>query len=752
MAIVAQFSKLLDSCQEMAFSHLRPLLDRMFENADVALLDFAEKAENNMAQSLFFEAMNEVRKKRGAIEQHFRAAVKRSFSEFPVRPNDQQQAPGPETSLDNLSLVESDELETFVATQNAAGKLASRIMDRIFALKQRLAVVNGGNAVEENQIPGGPAWLGAAFQQAVEQLELENKVRLVFIALFDKYVLSQVDGLFDEYNKRLIQADILPNLRYEVRKQAGGIEIIEKHLSDAEVDNEPDSAADTAADAGQSSSELGDELFGRICELMSGRRARGTASATAGNRPGNVSPIHGGVAGASTGSGGIGGHGSGAAASLVKQISTLQTNVQNSSMSNGDFIENIEVDEHLIERLQTTLADEREKIFGGVDRRKLSNAETDVIELVGMMFEYMLKEDSLPNVVKALLSRLHTPLLKVAVVDRDFFTNNSHPARKLINDMTAAGIRWVDEGQADRGIFPKMKDLVDKVLMDFKEDIGIFDGILAAFTKATDELEQRASRVEQRTNEAANGQEKLQAARARAQKEIRALCQGKPVAEAARNFLQRIWADKMTFTLLRSEHGEETEDWQQATSFAKRIVASVLPARDESDCKTRQQALEGLQQELRSQTNTMQQADKEKLLHTLFELQAKLVSGANIEAIVATVPPTVEEAEEDAGDSATLLSAEQEDMLDELKTVPFGTWFEFQKPGKPKKRAKLSWRSTVTEKFMFVDQMGIKAAVVSMHELADCMLKGTVRIAEAEKKPFVDRALNAIHRMLDHAA
>ena len=69
-------------------------------------------------------------------------------------------------------------------------------MDRIFALKQRLAVLNGGNAIEENQIPGGPAWLTASFQHAVEQLELENKVRLVFIALFEKYVLNQADALF----------------------------------------------------------------------------------------------------------------------------------------------------------------------------------------------------------------------------------------------------------------------------------------------------------------------------------------------------------------------------------------------------------------------------------------------------------------------------------------------------------------------------------------------------------------------------
>jgi hypothetical protein len=758
MAIAAQFRKLLESCQEMELSHLRPLVDRMFENADVALLDFAEKAESNTAQSVFFEAMAEARKKRKAIEQHFYAELKRSFNEFPVRSNSGKPSTAEEPGLGSLSLVETDAVETFVATQNAAGKLASRIMDRIFALKQRLSVVNSGDAIEENQIPGGPAWLGAAFQQAVEQLDLEHKIRLVFIALFEKYVLNRVDSLFDEYNKRLIQAGILPNLRYEVRKQAGGVEIIEKHVGQEEADSSDDDAYGNEQDPDQTPSQLGDELFGRICELMSGRRGRAPATAGSGNR--NVSPIRGsgafaGATGSAAGAGPTGGDGSGAPAgggTLLGQISSLQTSLHttSSAMSSDEFIENIEVDQHLIDRLQDTLAGEREKIFNGVDRRKLSSADTNVIELVGMMFEYMLKEEQLPNIVKALLSRLHTPLLKVGVIDRSFFTHQGHAARKLLNDMTAAGIRWVEETHIDRGIFPKMKEIVDRVLLDFKEDVSIFDDVLKEFTQAVAELEQRANRVEERTNEAANGQERLLAARARAQKEIRILSQGKPIPMPASDFLQRILADKLTFILLRSEHGDESDEWRAATSLTEQVVASVLPAANNAQRDTRRQELERLQDDIRAATGTLQQADKQKLLHALFELQAQVVRGDDLKHIPAA--PLPEEPAEQTATHPAELSAEQKKMLEKLKNVPFGTWFEFQETGETKRLAKLSWRSTVTEKFMFVDQMGVKAAVVCMHELADGVLNGTVRIVATEKKPFVDRALSAIHRMLDHAA
>jgi hypothetical protein len=767
MAIAAQFEKLMAGCQDLTLSHLRPLIDRMFENADVALLDFAEKAESNMAQTLFFEAMGEVRKKRSAIEKQLYSELKRGFSDFPCKPEDQPHSDQDGMAVGDLSLLDTAEVETSVAARNAAGKLASRIMDQIFALKQRLSVVNGGDAIEENQIPGGPAWLGSAFQHAVEQLELENKIRIVFIALFDKYVLSKVDSLYTEYNKRLIEQGVLPNLRYEVRKQPGGVELIETGSSDPS--DEQSEQADTEGNGGDypAPSEVGDDVFGRICELMIGRRNRtlppqGGAS--------NVTPIASGgpAAGVSAGGGyagggaggdtnGAGTTGTGNGSPLVSQIHKLQSQIQSgtTTLSSSEFIENIEIDENLIHQLQETLADEREKIFGGIDRRKIPVADTNVIELVGMLFEYMLKEENLPNVVKALLSRLHTPLLKVAVVDRTFFTNAQHAARILLNNMTSAGIRWVEDNNLERGIFPKMKDVVDRILLDFHEDVEIFDILLKDFNQAVKDLDHRASLVETRTTEAADGQEKLQAARHRAQQEVRTRCQGKPVPASTQEFLQRIWADKLTFILLRCQQGIESADWQAATSLADRIIEFSLPVASEQQRSSRQQSLADFHKELRDATQTMHQANKENLLGALFDAQTRALDTVAPVSEEQAQPQQASVADEPVQEQDTQnasLSPEQEAMFEKLKTIPFGTWFEFLEPDQSRRQVKLSWRSTVTEKYMFVDHMGVKATIIPMQELADCMLDNRVRIVNTEKKPFVDRAMNAIHRMLDRAA
>ena len=248
-----------------------------------------------------------------------------------------------------------------------------------------------------------------------------------------------------------------------------------------------------------------------VTPISSGGSAAG-GSASGGYSGGSASGHAGGYGGGNAD--GAGATGTVSGSTLATQIHKLQSQIQSgtTALSSSEFIENIEIDENLISQLQDTLAEEREKIYGSVDRRKIPVADTNVIELVGMLFEYMLKEENLPNVVKALLSRLHTPLLKVAVVDRNFFTHAQHSARGLLNNMTAAGIRWVEDDQIERGIFPKMKEIVDRVLLDFKEDVGIFDTLLKDFDKAVKDLDHRAILVETRTTEAADGQEKLQAA------------------------------------------------------------------------------------------------------------------------------------------------------------------------------------------------------------------------------------------------
>src|SRR3569623_554130 len=65
--------------------------------------------------------------------------------------------------------------------------------------------------------------------------------------------------------------------------------------------------------------------------------------------------------------------------------------------------------------------------------KSIDPVHDNTIDVIGMIFEFILDEPSIPQLVKLLLIQLQIPILKVAIVDKEFFTHKRHPARRLLN-------------------------------------------------------------------------------------------------------------------------------------------------------------------------------------------------------------------------------------------------------------------------------------------------------------------------------
>jgi hypothetical protein len=77
----------------------------------------------------------------------------------------------------------------------------------------------------------------------------------------------------------------------------------------------------------------------------------------------------------------------------------------------------MELDANALDRVRMALTHDRQQILEQIKAEDLSPVDANVIDLIGMLFEYMLNDPVLPNAAKALLSHLHTPYLKVALLD-----------------------------------------------------------------------------------------------------------------------------------------------------------------------------------------------------------------------------------------------------------------------------------------------------------------------------------------------
>ena len=72
---------LLDECHKLVLSYISPHLQKMFENSNLAFLEFAEKAQSSASQIQFMEALTVIQKNRKQVEEVFYREVGSSFLE-----------------------------------------------------------------------------------------------------------------------------------------------------------------------------------------------------------------------------------------------------------------------------------------------------------------------------------------------------------------------------------------------------------------------------------------------------------------------------------------------------------------------------------------------------------------------------------------------------------------------------------------------------------------------------------------------
>jgi hypothetical protein len=193
-----------------------------------------------------------------------------------------------------------------------------------------------------------------------------------------------------------------------------------------------------------------------------------------------------------------------------------------------------------------------------------------------MLFEFILDDRSLPDSLKALIARLQIPMLKVAVVDKTFFSRGSHPARRLLNEIASAALGWSAHDDAQRdSLYQKIEQIVQRLLNDFVDDSSIFSELLADFLAFTGDERRRSELLEQRTRDAEEGSAKAELARREVEHALNERLLGKVLPEVVVRLLREAWSKVMMLTCLK--HGNESEEWQAVLTTMDDLIWSVEP-------------------------------------------------------------------------------------------------------------------------------------------------------------------------------
>lgn len=665
--------RLLQSSRALVFKWASVHFKSYLERLDEQFLRMADKAGSNQEQNRYLQSRNVIQQQRRAIEQQLLEHLRRAFERFLEQ---RPTAPDLTRADTELTLVDNDLLEQSIAVGTMTRRANADCAEALYALNQRLSVLAGGRKISDQGNPVTPAVFAEAVQSTLADPMLDTPSRLVSYKIFDNIVLGKLDKLFHLLNHYLKSEGVLSHLRYQVRKAENPPlpEELAAHNSAASLARQNDLM------------QLANYLLGRL------------------SAPATHDPVP-----------------------LQQLLDALGSLQQHSARA-------------LAGAAQPDAADADSTALASQIRRETRSAaplDADTIEMVGLLFEYMLNDAQLPDAVKALLSHLHTPFLKVALLDKAFFNSPQHPARQLLNTLVAAGERWVEpEGKSRNDVLQQMKLVVQRILDEFDCDPRLFTQLAFEFSHYLHQHARRVRLAEQRAQQAARGEDTLKEVRARVERYLRRKVGEQTLPEAARTLLFEPWANFLAFNLLR--FGSGSEQWRDAAQVVDDLLLYLNPARDPQRAWLLRDSL-GARLQLGFQTVGYDDGSAQRLvveLHRAHQASASRADGA------APFQETGADIDVDE-----VPAPQRDPELERLGGVEFGTWFLFaaDQPRDRQWRAKLAWSNNRTQHYMFVNSLGQQVALRDGADLADELRAGRARILENHSdKPFFERALERI--------
>lgn len=529
----------MHSLRDKARQLLQGRLRELFEKADDALFELADQSTNNQEQNLYFDSMREVRLRRRAMEAAFFRRIDIGFARLldPQVYPEVRSSEDAEVSIDELTLVQNDELEELVATEGMVNKANEEFAEPIQHLTLRIDHLVPVKVYQKNN-PLGADVICTAFTEAAKSAEIDVKAKLVLFKLFDKLVVSQLGAFYQALNQLLIEANILPSMSRGPRYKKGPVSVSpgrsDAYGAGASAGYAPIRSSGTGTEARGNYDDQANQVLHTLRDLLSS----GGTSREAEESSGEAWQTD----------------------DLVSLLSRAQQS-QPTAQAVGRPMD--------IRRLLQGLQDDTR-------HKPINQVDDDVINLVSMMFEFILDDRNLAAPMKALLGRLQIPMVKVAIADKSFFSKGGHPARRLLNEMANAALGWQERGEDSRrtdNLYTKMEAMVQTILSDFETDMGIFNQLLFDFRAFLEKDKRRAQILEQRTIDAEDGKARSERARAEVNAALDKIVAGASVPPEADQLLREAWANVMFIACLKE--GTDSQAWSEACATAEQLVWSL---------------------------------------------------------------------------------------------------------------------------------------------------------------------------------
>ncbi|MCP5263043.1 MAG: DUF1631 family protein [Rhodoferax sp.] len=385
--------------------------------------------------------------------------------------------------------------------------------------------------------------------------------------------------------------------------------------------------------------------------------------------------------------------------------------------------------------------------------QRATEIDRGTVDALAEVFDYVFADKAIPLQLKFVIGRLQIPVLKAALIDRDFFLSGEHPARQLVDALAAAAVGWVPESGETDPLYQQIDGTVRRVVAEFEADLALFRSLLAELEAFLQANQQQAEvRIEPAANDE-QSKEAREAALSHADSVVHQCIHALPIDEPLPPFLLPFltlqWREVLARAWLLVD--SEPARWDLAVKTMDEVIWSTRP-RFRPDERGR---LMALLPDLVPRLDTSLDAigwtgpQRDEFTKRLIACHMRAIRVPKAGAAPADSGPG--ELEAQVGREAIqaldqrVAPAPQHapDAFDAIaQGLERGMWFDFEHDADQTRRYRLGWISPQRSRMLFTNRDGFEAFVRSQKEVAAMLREG--RLTILDQQPIVARALEQI--------
>jgi uncharacterized protein DUF1631 len=341
--------------------------------------------------------------------------------------------------------------------------------------------------------------------------------------------------------------------------------------------------------------------------------------------------------------------------------------------------------------------------------KSMNQIDGRTIDFVEMIFGAFLRDHNISDAIKGLLLRLQIPVIKTSLIDHNFFYDNSHPARTLLDTVAHLGIGIEEENNT---VYQTINLILDQLLRSFDKNSVSFRTALTSLQR----LKTIENKKLKQNEDITQGLIVKEHARQLVLSELQYHTMNLRLAKSVQPLLLNNWSTYMFGCYLK--FGKSSYEWQESIDILKIITKSLRPVSNKDEWTSLKNNYQEIITTIKTKlSSTKQNREKSYLATTnLKKYYEKTINSSDffevkhLEEDDKQVLKDSVYADKSKDEPSPIEKIEKtsKEIISELpEYVKSGVWFKiFTGDNTPPRRLKLSLITHENAKLVFVDRKG----------------------------------------------